>query len=628
MSQVAFVDLSKGTIVKKDIPEDLQRMYLGGRGLNAYLLYNYLRPGADPFSPDNVLVFGAGMMNGLLGMSTGRWHVSAKSPETGVIGDSNAGGFFGGELMLAGFQHLVITGKASKPVYLWVHDGEVEIKDATRLWGMDTHETQEQIMDDLSDAQVQIALIGQAGENLVPYACVRHGLKRAAGRTGMGCVMGTKNLKAVAARGTRPIKVARPKELLEFVKDQCKRSKATKIFPIFSRWGTLNVFVVQNETGLLAAYNHQFNHSPEAEGQLEAEEFDEKYRIKNVSCFSCHFHCTGQYRISGGVYDGTFGEGPEWYFMGGFGPNVGCFDWETVLVANDLCNRYGIDIGTVTSYLGWLMELWQRKIIDKEFTGGLNFDWGNKETVIKMIHLMSRREGLGAKLAKGWQEVAKELGHGAEKYLHHTKNLPIESVIDDRPARATCIAQSTSNRGYDHLRGRVAIEFFGMPEDVIEKIIGHKASSDMTSWEGKPWMVVWTHRNTSLADCLGFCKLATPWTGSVGGVSFNDFIQMTNLVTGWNVTEPELHEIADRVWTIERLFNARESKIRRDGDLPPAIFYEPAKLGPQEGQKIVREEYEKALDEYYNIMGYKQDGTPKAATLKRLGLADEPSHKL
>ena len=229
MNQVAYVDLSKGEVTLRDIPDELLRSYLGGRGLNAYLLYNHLPQGADPLSPDNVLVFGAGILTGHLGISTSRWHVSGKSPETGIYGDSNCGGFWGAELKQAGFQHLVIKGKAETPTYLWIHDGEIEIRDASFLWGKDTFETQELIIDELGDPNVQIVCAGPAGEKLVRFACVRHGLKRAAGRTGMGCIMGSKMLKAIAVRGTQGLEVKYPNQMLAVFSKQLKQVTSTKM---------------------------------------------------------------------------------------------------------------------------------------------------------------------------------------------------------------------------------------------------------------------------------------------------------------------------------------------------------------------------------------------------------------
>lgn len=628
MSQVAYVDLSKRKVICRPIPEELLRLYLGGRGLNAYLLFNHLPPGTDPLSPDNVLIFGSGMLNGHLDVSNGRWHVTGKSPETGINGDSNAGGFWGAELKQAGFQHLVIKGKATTPTYLWIHDGEIEFRDASFLWGRDAHETQELIMDELGDPHVQIACIGQAGEQLVRFACVRHGLKHAAGRTGMGCTMGSKMLKAIAVRGTLGLKAKNPNALLKFAASHYKKLISTKQYPVFSRYGTLVIFAMTNEMGLLGAYNHQYNHFEEAEGELEAEIFDEKYKVGTLTCFACPLHCVHRYRIKSGPYQGTWGEGPEWYFMGGFGPNVGNADWDIILVANDLCNRYGLDVGSVSSYLGWLMELWQRGIIDEKFTGGLYLEWGNKEAIIAFIHQVAMRQGLGDRLANGWRSVAEDIGGGVERYIPHTKGLPIESAIDDRALKATPLGQSTSNRGYDHLRGRVALEFFNLPEDILAKIYGKRVSSDIDSWEGKPWMAYWTQMLSTIADSTGVCKFATPWTGSTRSLGFKEFGESINAVTGWDLSVEDLMEIGQRIWNMERLFNARESDIRRDGDMPPEVFYDPNKLEPFKDAKIDKDAYQKALDEYYRILGWNKDGTPTKETQVRLKLDTEPSHLL
>ncbi|MFQ5827476.1 MAG: aldehyde ferredoxin oxidoreductase N-terminal domain-containing protein, partial [Dehalococcoidia bacterium] len=346
MEQVAYIDLSKQEVSSKAIPEELLRLYLGGIGLNAYLLYNHTPTGIDPLDPANPLIFGAGLLNGYLNISASRFNVSGKSPETGIYGTGNAGGFWGPELKHAGFQHLVITGKASQPTYLWVHDGQIELRDASFVWGKDNYEAQRLIMEDLADPEVQIACIGQAGENLVRFACVMQGLKRAAGRTGMGCLMGSKLLKAVAVKGSQGLEVSNPSALLETAKGHYQRIITSKIFPILSRYGTLTIFAMQNESGQISAYNNQYNHFEEAEGKLEDEVFDEEYKTKSLACSSCPIHCSHRFRISSGPYEGVWGEGPEYYYMSGFGPVVGNSDWEVILTAGDLINRYGLDVGS------------------------------------------------------------------------------------------------------------------------------------------------------------------------------------------------------------------------------------------------------------------------------------------
>ncbi len=626
MDRIAYVDLSNREFSTKSIPEDVQRRYLGGRGLNAYLLYNHIGKGVDPISPDNVLVFGAGLLSGHLGVATARLHVSAKSPETGFIGDSNCGGFWAPELMYAGFQHLVIKGRAEKPTYLWIHDGELEFRDASQLWGLDTFDTQKRLREELGDPDVQIMCIGPAGEKLVRFACVMHGFKRAAGRTGMGCVMGSKNLKAIAVRGRQGLEVTHPDKLLEVTAKQLKQVLSTKMYPILSRYGTLFAFVIQNESGQLGCYNHRYNRAEIPEGTLEAEVFEEKYKTGSLSCFACPIHCTHRYLVRSGPNAGLWGEGPEWYLMGGYGPVCGNVDdWEIILAANDLCNRYGLDIGSPMAYIAWLMDLYDRGIIDDKFTGGLRLEWGSREAILGLIHQIAKREGIGDLLANGWRGAAKVIGKGCEHYMPHTKWLPMEGH-DCRALRATALGEITSNRGHDHLRGRVNTEWMGLPEDFLEQMYGRPVASDPTAWEGKAWMATWTQYLYAVVDALGMCKFASKFFGP-RHLGFEEFCESINAVTGWDMDKDELMEVGERIWNIEKLFNVREG-LGREGDMPPEVYYEPNAVEPHKGLRTDPDKYEKLLDEYYDVHGWDANGIPGIETLRRLGLDAEPTRIL
>ncbi len=623
MEQVAFIDLTTKQVQCKPIPEELLRSFLGGVGINAYLLYNHLPIGADPLSPENVLVFGAGLLTGHADVSTARYNVSAKSPEWGGYGTSNSGGFWGPELKHAGFQHLVIKGKASQPTYLWIHDGEVEFRDASFLWGKDTYETLQLVIDDLGDPHVEVAMIGQGGENLVRFACVRNGLKRAAGRTGMGCVMGSKLLKAIVVRGKTGLNIAQPDKMFEVGFKHFRQVTSTKIYPIISRYGTLTIFSIQNEGGQIAALNHQLNTFEEAVGKLEDEIFEEEYKTKTLACFACPLRCSHRYRIKSGPYQGVWGEGPEFYMMGGFGPAVGNADWDVVLMANTLINRYGLDVGSTSGYIAWLMELWQRGIIDKRDTGGLTLEWGNKEAIIGLIHQMALNRGLGGMVGQNVAKSAEIIGKDSDQYLYAERGLMHESVQNARASRATALGEATTNRGSDHLRGRSSLEFAAIPSEALAKIYGRPIASDFRSWEGKPWMAAWTQHFTTIVDALGYCKFATIYPGSTGNLGYKEFCETTNAVTGWEVTVEELMEIGERIWNLERMFNVRETNIRREGDIPCASYFEPNPLEPLKGERLDLSQYEKALDEYYEIRGWNKDGAPTKETLARLKLDAE-----
>jgi aldehyde:ferredoxin oxidoreductase len=624
--QVAIIDLSTEQVICQDIPEEVLRMYLGGEGLNTYLLYNHLPPGVDPLGPDNVLIFGAGLVSGY-DVSSSRFEVTSKSAEgEGGFGTSNSGGFWSAELKYAGFQHLVIKGKASRPTYLWIHDGEIEFRDASFLWGRDTYESQELIRDDLGDPQVQVAIIGQAGENLVRFANIMHGLKRAAGRTGMGCIMGSKMLKAIAVRGRKGLKANDPNRLLEIYSDHYRQITSTKIYPVISRYGSLTIFCVQNQSGMISVKNNQYNYFEEAEGRLDDEIFEEQYKTKTLACFACPLRCGHRYRINYGPYAGVWGEGPEFYMMAGFGPAVGNADWDCILAANTLINRYGLDVGSSSGYIAWLMELWQGGIINEKDTGGLNLEWGNKEAILALIHQMAKNEGLGGMIGQKASQSAGVIGKGADRYLYRQRGMMHETPENTRASRATSLAAATASRGSDHLKGRCALEFFAMPPEVLEKIYGRPVASDFRSWEGKPWMAAWTQHFTTVADSLGYCKFATIWPGSTHNLNYQQFVETVNAITGWDVAVEELMETGERIWNLERMFIQRETGILREGDIPPAVYFQPQPLEPLKGEKLDRDEYERALDEYYEIRGWTREGAPTKETLARLKLDKEPSH--
>jgi len=626
LNRIAFINLSTQQVIVKDIPEELLRRYLGGDGLNAYLLFNYLPPDTDALFPDNVLIFGAGMLTGHCDVSLSRFQITAKSPETGGFGTSNAGGFFGPELRFAGFQHLVITGKASRPTYLWVHDGEIEFKDASFVWSKDVYETHQLLMAKMSNPDIQIATIGCGGENLVRFACVMHGLKRAAGRTGMGCVMGSKLLKAVVVKGSQSVNAYSPERMKDVFDKHLKQVTSTKLYPVISRYGTLTIFAIQNEGGQIPVMNHQYNYFEAAEENLEDEIFEEQYKTKTLACFSCPLRCSHRYRIKYGPYQGVWGEGPEYYMMAGFGPMVGNNRWDVILAANDLINRYGLDIGSVGGYIGWLMELWQRGILTERDTGGLNLEWGNPDAIMGLINQMAHNEGLGGMVGQSASHAAEEIGKGSDRYLYQQRGLMHECSVGNRASRATALAEATTNRGYDHLRGRVALEFFGIPTDALAKIFGRPIASDFRAWEGKPYMAMWQQHFTTVIDSLGYCKFATVWPGSTGNLTYKEFAETINVVTGWDVTPQELMVTGERIWNLERMIVLRETGIGREGDIPPRVYFEPNKLEPLKGEKLDREEYEARLDEYYELRGWNKDGTPKRETLARLKLDEKPSH--
>ena len=369
MNPVAFVDLSAQKIDVKSVPEEVRRLYLGGRGINMYLLYNHLKEGTDPLSSDNPLIFGAGLLTGTLGMATSRFNISSKSPESGNLGDSNSGGFFGPELRFAGFDHLFITGRAPSPVYLWVHDGEIEFRKADHLEDLTLPQTLDAIRNELGDQDVQVAAIGPAGRSQVVFANVMCTIGDAAGRTGMGTMMGSKNLWAIAARGKKAIDVEDPRKLLEVTAKHYRQITGTKGYKATALYGTLMRLSISRTQGQEPAHNYQDNMLESGGEEFDPDVFVRKYEYAKMACFNCPVHTKHLHRVSSGEHQGLRGAGPEYGGAGYFGSSCGTGDWVTIMECWDLCNQYGLDILTTAGYIAWVMELYDRGLIDKSLTG-------------------------------------------------------------------------------------------------------------------------------------------------------------------------------------------------------------------------------------------------------------------
>ncbi|MFO7686186.1 MAG: aldehyde ferredoxin oxidoreductase family protein [Desulfobacterales bacterium] len=641
--KIAYIDLSTGKVEVKPIPLDVRKKFLGGRGLDAYLLYNHTEKGCDPLGPGNALIISGGILTATCASATARTHIMAKSPLTGLLGSANMGGFFAPELAWAGFHHLVITGKAAAPVYLFLHNNTVEIRDAGHLWGRMTTDTQWAIREELGDEEVKSCVIGPAGENLVRYANVMTGIKNAAGRTGMGCVMGSKNLKAVAARGTLDIKITRPIEALEYNKRFIDQITSTKVNQTQGTLGTPFIWGATNSWGGLRTRNFQYNQCEYAD-DIEPERLDE-IATETIGphhmtgCFGCQVHCRAQYKIPSGPYAGKYDEGPEYTSQGAFGSLPDCTNAVTVLTGNHLVNQYGVDNLEIGSIIAWAMELREKGILTDKQTDGLDLRFGNDDAVLEMIHRICLRKGwLGDTLADGGVPAAEKIGNDAFDYLIQVKGMN-NLHSDERGTPALALNIATASRGSDHLRSRPAIDLYHLPEPVLRKIYGNPVpyagplSSEHTAYEGKAWQVFWQENCYMAVDCLGICKYHTVFLGATLP-NFEDWPRVLYLNTGLELTPTDIWTIAERCNMIERLFNLREGLTRNDlkkGDtLNHRYFDEPCRRGAPDvvGRKIDREKFNRMIDEFYTHKGLDENGVPKPETLQRLGLDDEPSHRL
>ena len=641
--KIAYINLTTGEIEVKPIPLDVRRKFLGGRGLDAYLLLNHSKKGCDPLGPDNPLIVSGGILTATCASATARTHVMAKSPLTGLLGSCNMGGFFAPEMAWAGFHHLVIKGKAEKPSYIYIHNGEIEIRDAKNIWGETTTDTQWAIRDELNDQEIKSLVIGPAGENLVAFANVMTGIKNAGGRTGMGAVMGSKNLKAIACRGTMDINIAHPIEALEYNKRFIDQITSAKVNKTQGTLGTPFIWGATNSWGGVRTRNFQYNQCEYAD-DIEPEAIDEicedtmgPYHMSG--CFGCQVHCRAQYRIPSGPLKGKYDEGPEYTSQGAFGGETDTPRAETVLVGNHLVDQYGMDNLETGSLISWAMELYEEGILSSKDTDGLDLKFGNDEAVLEMIERICFRKGKVADaLANGGIPASKTFGQNSFDYLIQVKGMS-NLHSDERATPALALNIATSSRGSDHLRSRPAIDLYHLPEKVLRKIYSSPIpyegplSSEHTEYIGKAWEVFWQENCYMGVDCLGICKYHTTFLGATLP-NFEDWPKVLYYNTGLEFTPEELWDIAERCNMVERLFNLREGLTRDDlekGDMiNHRYFDEPCRRGAPDvvGLTIDREKFTVMIDEFYEHKGLDKKGKPKAKTLKRLGLANEPSHML
>jgi len=451
------VDLSTGTTDIESIGEDLLYRFIGGRGLNGFTLYEAIKPNTDPFGPENVLIFGVGPCNGTLIPASSRMTITSLSPSVFVgddrpgFGDANSGGFWGAELKFAGFDQIKLTGCSEKPAYLWINDGKVELKDASHLWGKDVWETHAAIKSELGVSKAKTACIGPAGERLSRMACIMNDQNRAAGRCGMGAVMGSKNLKAVAIYGTHRVPVADKKEIRKLMKETRELLYQDKTSVEYSREGTLSLLAHHQKSGRLATRNYQ---ETQFEGwqEISSATMKKGYWKGSKSCRACPLHCTQSYRVEQGPFKGAWGDGPEYVTVAGFGSKCGNSHLESILQANMLCNRLGLDTESTSSTIAWAMECWEKGLITQKDSDNINLDWGNHESILALLPKIAYRQGFfGDLLAEGAYQAAKRFGSNTIRFVSHAKGQD-PAITDPRAAPAWGLGYAVSSRGGDHLR--------------------------------------------------------------------------------------------------------------------------------------------------------------------------------
>jgi aldehyde:ferredoxin oxidoreductase len=611
--RLVVVDLSTGEIENQDIPETSLKVILAGRGLNALLLGRYLdREGIDPLGPENVLIFSNGLLTGTKAPSSSRLHVGALSPQTGLLGSSNVGGHFGAALRDAGVQSLVIRGRASRPAMLWIDGDRVEIVDADRLWGLDTRAASELLRGELGQDS-RFLVIGAGGENLVRYACILTDSRHAAGRTGMGAVMGSKNIKAIAVRGARSRNDrATDHAAKRVVRDYVDRIRAAPRYETFARYSNSAFVNWANESGLLATHNYREVTFEGAE-RIDGERLID-YVTRSRTCYRCPVHCKAEIKIPDGRYKGTVGERPDIEPIINLGSKCGLGDPEAVLYLYNLTGTLGLDAISTAGVLAFAMDLYEQGIISAKDTGGIELTWGNAEAMEAMMRQIARREGFGHVLAGGVRLAAQSIGRGAATYAYHAKGLEL-TAYDARGGMGTALGYAVSTRGGDFTSVYAVPEFRWTPEQG-RKAFGTEQSVDRLSTEGKGKLVRRTMCVSAVLDALGLCKV--PVLSIVSDYSLENEAELVSALTGWEVEADDLALIGERIVNLERLFNFRHGARRGDDDLPDHFTEEPVvDPGPTQGMTV---DIQPMVQEFYSAMGWDDEGRPTVEKLRELGL--------
>ena len=605
------IDLKNRRTHVSEIERNLAAHFLGGRGFNSKRLYDEVGPSTDPLGPENKLMFATGPLVGTLFPTASRLNISAKSPLTGILGDTNAGGHFAPELKFAGYDQVILEGKSKEPLYLLINDGDVEFREAFHLLGRDVYEADEMIKADLADRRVRAAIVGPAAENGVRYAGIYLNRVRAAARTGMGTVMASKGVKALVIRGTGCIEVADPRRFERLVEEIEAEIYSHEQYWPRRRMGTTRILMMANKAGFLPTRHYTsgiFEHAEEVSG----ERLDEEYNVKTRGCFACTIPCSRFFVVKEGKFAGLYGEGPEYEALGSFTARVGNGNLNVALKANDMCNRLGLDALTTSECISWAMELYEKGLLDMSEVDGLDLSWGNSEAILTLIEKIARREGFGDVLADGSRAAADKLGRGMDLTMH-VKGLDI-IMADPRGLKGFGLGYAVASRGGDHLRSEPFIELSNDPRRG-EEMFGVPEATMRLAYKGKGKLVSYYEDWCAVIDALEACKSIMQ---NMEILTFERASEVIEAVTGMRISAAEVRLTGERIVNIERAFNVREGIRRSDDTLPRRFREEVLPEGPSKGTVF---EQEPMLDEYYAERGWdKETGIPKRQTLERLGL--------
>jgi aldehyde:ferredoxin oxidoreductase len=595
--RILRVDVHRGGFSEQMISREDGIRYLGGRGLAAKILYDENKTRIDAFDPENRLIFMTGPYTGTFGSFTGFYNVTTKSPLTGTILSAHSGGHWGPMLRKTGYDGIVIKGKAERPCYLLITDEGPELRDASDLWGKDVFETISLL--EKRHERSKALVIGPAGEKKLRIAAIMNDYHRAAGRGGVGAVMGSKMLKAVVVRGTKDVPQADPAALKESFKAATKTVKEKSA--AFSKYGTSMVVGITGKAGAIPTRNLQTGYFPDFE-KIGGDALIGEHFVKNMACARCPLHCGNRTKATKDYEVET--EGPEYETLAMFGSNLGNSNLDSIIMANDLCNRYGIDTISCADTIACAVELFENGIITEQDTGGLKLGWGDHASMVKLVEMTGKGEGFGLLVGDGSKRLGKRYGSEAEKYAMNVKGMEFPGY-DPRGIQGMSLAFATSTRGACHLRATMYV-----PE-LFQGVL------DRFTVRGKAETLKGLQELFTVLDCMIMCKFGAR---NAFANSWEHMVALTNAATGYGYTEAGLKEVGERVWTVERLFNLREGFSRKDDTLPERLFTTPIHDGPSKGAVVNRDDFDREMTSYYTLWGWDPEGVPTKETLAKLGI--------
>jgi len=610
MGKILHVDLSRGQVSSEEINWQWAKSYLGGAGLATRYLFDLAPPGVDPLGPDNPLIFMTGPLTGTSSASASRYSVVARSPQTGLWGQANSGGSFGPALKRSGYDGIIFEGISPTPVYLQIIDGQAELRPASHLWGKTVPETEAALQAEI-EPPITVACIGPAGENLVRYAAIMNNQHRAAGRCGLGAVMGSKRLKAIACAGRMPIQISDPARFKENTQRQMEYLDESLLRFGFETFGTNMLSDMVNVRGGYPTHNWQTGIFDQIEA-VNAQALTDQVLVEGVRCFACPVACGRSTEIREGKWAGHRGEGPEYESANTLGAMCGVSDMNAITMANYRCNELGMDTISAGATIAFAMECYQRNVLTEEQTGGLALNFGDSELVVDLIDRIATRQGIGDLLAEGSRRMSERLGQGSQHYAMHVKGLELPAY-DPRAAKITGLGYVTANRGGDHMTGYVQGPAF---IDVPFLIVEESGIRDPFVADPEEAQVLVDMENALvMMDSLGGCK----FMGIL--LSADEMVDLISSATGWDYTVADFRLCGERIYNLARLYNAREGATRQQDALPPRLAKDPLPEGPAQGMMIDDATLERMKDAYYAMRGWDSaNGWPTPQKLHALGL--------